>query len=93
MFATWLYALAYSLQLYFDFSGYSDMAIGLAYMFGIKFPINFDSPYKSRNIIEFWKRWHITLTHYLTSLLYNPLGLYINRRRLRAAHGCVQSQR
>jgi len=87
MFATWLYALAYSLQLYFDFSGYSDMAIGLAYMFGIRFPINFDSPYKARNIIDFWKRWHITLTVYLTSLLYNPIGLYLNRRRLRAAQG------
>lgn len=86
MFATWLYALAYSLQLYFDFSGYSDMAIGLAYMFGIKFPVNFDSPYKARNIIDFWKRWHITLTRYLTSLLYNPIGIYINRRRLRKAH-------
>ena len=89
MFATWSYALAYSLQLYFDFSGYSDMAIGLAYMFGIKFPINFDSPYKSRNIIEFWKRWHITLTVYLTSLLYNPIGLYFNRRRLRPAQGTL----
>lgn len=87
MFATWSYALAYSLQLYFDFSGYSDMAIGLAYMFGIKFPINFNSPYRSRSIIEFWKRWHITLTLYLTSLLYNPIGLYLNRRRLRAAQG------
>jgi alginate O-acetyltransferase complex protein AlgI len=86
MFATWLYALAYSLQLYFDFSGYSDMAIGLAYMFGIKFPINFNSPYKSRNIIDFWKRWHITLTYYLTSLLYTPIALYINRRRLRREH-------
>src|SRR5208283_733403 len=85
MFATWLYALAYSLQLYFDFSCYSDMAIGLAYMFGIKFPINFDSPYKSRNIIDFWKRWHMTLTYYLTSLLYNPIGLHINRYRLRRA--------
>ena len=89
MFATWSYTLAYSLQLYFDFSGYSDMAIGLAYMFGIKFPINFDSPYKSRNIIEFWKRWHITLTVYLTSLLYNPMALYLNRRRFRAAQGSL----
>jgi len=87
LFSTWLYALAYSMQLYFDFSGYSDMAIGLAYMFGIKFPINFDSPYKSRNIIEFWSRWHITLTNYLTSLLYTPIALYINRRRLRATQG------
>jgi alginate O-acetyltransferase complex protein AlgI len=85
MFATWLYALSYSLQLYFDFSGYSDMAIGLAYMFGIKFPVNFDSPYKARNIIDFWKRWHMTLTRYLTSLLYNPIALYINRLRLRRA--------
>lgn len=89
MFATWSYALAYSLQLYFDFSGYSDMAIGLAYMFGIKFPINFDSPYKSRNVIEFWKRWHITLTLYLTSLLYNPIGLSLNRRRFRTAQGTL----
>jgi alginate O-acetyltransferase complex protein AlgI len=84
IFATWLYALAYSLQLYFDFSGYSDMAIGLAYMFGIRFPINFNSPYKSRSIIEYWQRWHITLTRYLTLLLYNPIALYINRRRMRA---------
>jgi len=82
MFASWLYALAYSLQLYFDFSGYSDMAIGLGYMFGIRLPINFNSPYKSRNIIDFWQRWHITLTRYLTLLLYNPLGMYIRRRRL-----------
>jgi alginate O-acetyltransferase complex protein AlgI len=87
MFATWLYALAYSLQLYFDFSGYSDMAIGLAYMFGIRFPINFDSPYKSKSIIEYWQRWHITLTRYLTLLLYNPMALYINRRRMRAGRG------
>ena len=70
------------MQLYFDFSGYSDMAIGLAYMFGIRFPINFDSPYKSRSIIDFWQRWHITLTRYLTLLLYNPLALHINRRRM-----------
>jgi len=83
MFTTWSYVLAYSLQLYFDFSGYSDMAIGLAYMFGIKFPINFNSPYKSRNIIDFWNRWHITLTHYLTTLLYTPIAVYTNRQRLR----------
>src|SRR5271154_690859 len=82
MFATWLYALAYSLQLYFDFSGYSDMAIGLAYMFGIKFPVNFDSPYKATNIIEYWQRWNMTLTRYLTLLLYNPIALRISRRRM-----------
>ena len=90
MFATWLYALAYSLQLYFDFSGYSDMAIGLAYMFGIRFPINFNSPYKSRNIIDFWQRWHITLTRYLTLLLYNPVAMHFNRLRRLAGHGVSQ---
>ena len=87
MFFSWLYALAYSFQLYFDFSGYSDMAIGLAYMFGIKFPINFNSPYKSINIIDFWQRFHITLTRYLTLLLYNPLALRIARRRPRTGRG------
>jgi len=90
IFATWLYALAYSLQLYFDFSGYSDMAIGLAYMFGIRFPINFNSPYKSRNIIDFWQRWHITLTRYLTLLLYNPVAMHFNRLRRLAGHGVTQ---
>lgn len=83
--ASWLYALAYSVQLYFDFSGYSDMAIGLAYMFGIRFPVNFDSPYKSTNIIDFWQRWHMTLTRYLTLLIYNPIALRIARSR--AQHG------
>lgn len=87
MFVSWLYAVAYSLQLYFDFSGYSDMAIGLAYMFGIRFPVNFDSPYKSTNIIDFWQRWHITLTRYLNLLLYNPIALRITRRRMRAGLG------
>ena len=82
MFASWQYALAYSMQLYFDFSGYSDMAIGLAYMFGIRFPINFDSPYKSKNIIESWQRWNATLTRYLTLLLYNPIALRISRWRI-----------
>ena len=83
LFASWMYALAYSMQLYFDFSGYSDMAIGLAYMFGIRFPINFDSPYKSTNIIEYWQRWHMTLTRYLTLLLYNPIALRVSRWRMR----------
>ncbi len=91
MCTSWLYALAYSLQLYFDFSGYSDMAIGLAAMFGIRFPINFDSPYKSTSIIDFWQRWHVTLTRYLTLLLYNPIALRIQRRRMAAGLG--QSRR
>lgn len=70
----WLGALAYTLQLYFDFSGYSDMAIGLSWMFNVRLPFNFESPYKSRNIIEFWRRWHITLSNFLRDYLYIPLG-------------------
>jgi alginate O-acetyltransferase complex protein AlgI len=80
----WVGVLAYSMQLYFDFSGYSDMAIGLARLFGIKFPINFASPYKSLSIIDFWQRWHITLTRFLTSYLYNPIALRLVRRRATA---------
>ncbi len=70
----WVGALSYTLQLYFDFSGYSDMAIGLSRMFGIQLPINFNSPYKARNIIDFWRRWHITLSTFLRDYLYIPLG-------------------
>ncbi|MBI3796727.1 MAG: MBOAT family protein [Deltaproteobacteria bacterium] len=70
----WGGALAYTLQLYFDFSGYSDMAIGLGLMFGIKWPLNFYSPYKSVNIIEFWRRWHMTLSRFLRDYLYFSLG-------------------
>jgi alginate O-acetyltransferase complex protein AlgI len=73
-FAAWLGALAYSLQLYFDFSGYSDMAVGLARLFGITLPINFFSPYKATSIIEFWRRWHISLSQFLRDYLYVPLG-------------------
>jgi alginate O-acetyltransferase complex protein AlgI len=70
----WVGSLAYSLQLYFDFSGYSDMAIGLARMFGIRLPLNFNSPYKADNIIDFWRRWHITLSSFLRDYIYIPLG-------------------
>ena len=70
----WLGALAYCLQLYFDFSGYSDMAIGLSRLFGIKLPLNFNSPYKSTSIIDFWNRWHITLSQFLRQYLYFALG-------------------
>ncbi|TAM54067.1 MAG: MBOAT family protein [Paraburkholderia sp.] len=79
--AAWGTALAYALQLYFDFSGYSDMAVGLAKLFGIRFPLNFNSPFKATSIIDFWQRWHITLTRYLTAYLYYPLSMRINRRR------------
>ena len=73
-FEAWGGALAYTLQLYFDFSGYSDMAIGLAAMFGIRLPLNFNSPYKATNIIDFWRRWHMTLSRFLRDYLYIPLG-------------------
>lgn len=66
--------LAFSLQIYFDFSAYSDMAIGLGKMFGIQLPENFNSPYKARSIIDFWRRWHITLSRFLKNYLYIPLG-------------------
>ncbi len=77
----WSGVLCYSLQLYFDFSGYSDMANGLARMFSIDFPLNFASPYKSANIIDFWQRWHMTLTRYITVYLYNPISLWVSRQR------------
>lgn len=70
----WVGVVAYSLQLYFDFSGYSDMAIGLARCFGIVLPLNFDAPYKATNIIAFWRKWHITLSRFLRDYVYIPLG-------------------
>jgi D-alanyl-lipoteichoic acid acyltransferase DltB (MBOAT superfamily) len=72
--SAWSGVLAYTLQLYFDFSGYSDMACGLSLMFGVRLPLNFYSPYKAVGIIEFWRRWHITLSRFLRDYLYIPLG-------------------
>jgi D-alanyl-lipoteichoic acid acyltransferase DltB (MBOAT superfamily) len=77
----WTGTLSYTLQIYFDFSGYSDMAIGLGLMFGISLPINFDSPFKARSIIEYWARWHMTLTRFLTAYIYNPMVVALTRRR------------
>jgi len=74
LFVAWGGALAYTFQLYFDFSGYSDMAIGITRMFGIRLPLNFFSPYKSLSIIEFWRRWHITLSRFLRDYVYFSLG-------------------
>jgi len=74
--------VVYSMQLYFDFSGYSDMALGLARIFSIRFPLNFDSPYKATSVTEYWQRWHMTLTRYITLYLYNPLLLGVQRRRI-----------
>ncbi|MDE2583224.1 MAG: MBOAT family protein [Rhodospirillales bacterium] len=73
-FSAWYAVLAYALQIYFDFSGYSDMAIGLARMLNVRFPLNFDSPYQSRDIAGFWRSWHITLGGFLRDYLYIPLG-------------------
>jgi len=70
----WIGALAYTFQLYFDFSGYSDMAIGMSLMFGIFLPLNFNSPYKAVSIVDFWRRWHMTLSQFLRDYLYIPLG-------------------
>lgn len=73
-FLAWQIALASGLQLYFDFSGYSDMAIGLARMFGVNFPINFHSPFKATSMLDYWRRWHITLTNFLRHYLFHPMG-------------------
>ena len=74
LFEAWATSLSYTFQLYFDFSGYTDMAIGIALLFNIKLPINFNSPYKARNIQDFWRRWHITLSRFLRDYVYIPLG-------------------
>src|SRR3569832_508164 len=79
-FDAWTVILSYSFQLYFDFSGYSDMAIGLALLFNIKLPINFNSPYKATNFQEMASRWHITLTRFLYEYVYFPLNRYFSKK-------------
>jgi D-alanyl-lipoteichoic acid acyltransferase DltB (MBOAT superfamily) len=79
--SAWFAAVGFTLQIYFDFSGYSDMALGIARCFGIRLPVNFDSPLKSSSIIDFWLRWHMTLTRFLTAYIYNPMALWLTRRR------------
>ncbi len=71
---SWIAVSSFTLQLYYDFSGYSDMAIGLALIIGVRLPLNFDSPYKARSLIEFWRCWHMTLSRFLRDYLYIPLG-------------------
>ena len=78
-FEYWVGVVAYSFQIYFDFSAYSDMAIGLARIFGFKIPINFNSPFKSLSLIEFWTRWHITLSRIIRDLLFTPIILKLNK--------------
>jgi alginate O-acetyltransferase complex protein AlgI len=70
----WIGTIAYSFQVYFDFSGYSDMAIGMGCLFGVTLRTNFNSPYRTHRIIDFWRRWHITLSRFLRDYLYFPLG-------------------
>jgi alginate O-acetyltransferase complex protein AlgI len=81
LFPAWVAALGFTLQIYFDFSGYSDMAAGLARCFGVRLPLNFYSPLQASSIIDFWTRWHVTLTRFLTAYLYNPMLLWLTRRR------------
>jgi alginate O-acetyltransferase complex protein AlgI len=89
----WTGALAYTLQLYFDFSGYSDMALGLARMFSIDFPLNFNSPYKSASMIEVWQRWHMTLGRYIFTYIYNPLQRRVLQRRQQRGQGTTRQDR
>jgi alginate O-acetyltransferase complex protein AlgI len=77
--ASWLASIAYTFQLYFDFSGYSDMAVGAALLFGIWMPFNFNSPFRATSIIDFWQRWHVTLTKYIGDYLYTPITLKFMR--------------
>ena len=91
MTVAWYAVIGYSLQLYFDFSGYSDMAIGLARMFNIRFPSNFNSPYKATTVIDYWQRFHITLTRFITMYIFSPIALSITRWR--DQHGYDNSRR
>ena len=85
---SWITSLSYTFQLYFDFSGYTDMAIGIALLFNIKLPINFNSPYKATNIQDFWRRWHMTLGRFLKDYVYIPLGGN-QKGRLRTYHNLL----
>ncbi len=85
LFYAWGAAVGFVLQMYFDFSGYSEMALGLARMVGIKLPMNFNSPLKATSIVQYWACWHITLTRFLTAYVYNPLAMAMTRRRI--GHG------
>jgi alginate O-acetyltransferase complex protein AlgI len=78
----WVAAISYTFQLYFDFSGYSDMAIGLARMFGVKLPLNFHSPLRAPNIVEYWRRWHMTLQRMIYGYVFQPLSLFLNRQAM-----------
>ncbi len=85
----WIGALAYTLQLYFDFSGYSDMAIGIGFLFGLRLPLNFNSPLKALSIIDFWRRWHMTMTRFFTNFLYTTFGVSLMRKAIKNRYGKV----
>ena len=93
LYAAWMPMLAYTLQVYFDFSGYSDMALGVARMFGIKLPMNFNSPLKATSILDFWGRWHISLTRFLMDYIYTPMIMDLTRIRLREGKPVLHSER
>ena len=83
----WIGALCYTLQLYFDFSGYSDMAIGIAFLFGFRLPLNFNSPFKAASISEFWNRWHMTMTRFFTTFIYTQLAMRGSRQAITGNYG------
>ncbi len=85
----WLGMLAFTLQLYFDFSGYTDMALGIGYMLGIRLPPNFNSPLRATNIIDFWRRWHITMTRFFTDYVYTPLAAKLMRRSMKRGYSAA----
>ena len=87
--SAWIGSVCYALQLYFDFSGYSDMAIGLGMIFGLKLPLNFDSPFKATNISDFWRRWHMTMTRFFTSYVYSALAMKGMRNGARRGVGQI----
>jgi D-alanyl-lipoteichoic acid acyltransferase DltB (MBOAT superfamily) len=93
LFFAWSSTLAYLFQLYFDFSGYSDMALGAARLLGVRLPMNFNSPLKATSIVEFWSRWHITLTRFLTAYIYTPLVLSITRSRMAKGKPVLRGKR
>ena len=88
--AAWVGSLCYTLQLYFDFSGYCDMAVGLGYLFGIKLPLNFNSPLKATSISDFWRRWHITMTRFFTNFVFMPMAMKNTRKAFASGHGPVR---
>jgi D-alanyl-lipoteichoic acid acyltransferase DltB (MBOAT superfamily) len=81
--SAWIGAIGYTVQLYFDFSGYTDMALGLGYMLGIRLPQNFNSPLKATSVVDFWRRWHMTMTRFFTDYLYTPTAMAMMRRAAR----------